>query len=83
VTGVQTCALPIYRVQVTHRAGHDNFVHAGPVLPEAVDRAAQFRLGVMYEQGKSVPQDYTEAANWYRRSADQGYGQGQNNLGNL
>ena len=41
----------------------------------------QHDLGVMYEEGRGVKQDYAEAAKWYRRAADQGYGYSQNNLG--
>ena len=26
----------------------------------------------MYNEGQGVPQDYAEAANWYRRAAEQG-----------
>lgn len=33
---------------------------------------AQFGLGVMYENGDGVPQDYRQAAVWYRKSAEQG-----------
>lgn len=31
--------------------------------------------------GKGVTQDYTEAAKWYRKAADQGFAQAQFNLG--
>ena len=30
-----------------------------------------------------MPQDYAEAGKWYRKSADQGYAQAENNLGIL
>ena len=29
-------------------------------------------LGTMYDKGQGVPQNYIEAANWYRKAADQG-----------
>jgi hypothetical protein len=35
----------------------------------------------MYYNGKGVPQDYAEAARWYRKAADQGNADAQNNLG--
>ena len=35
----------------------------------------------MYAQGRGVPQDYAEAARWYRVAADQGDPQAQYNLG--
>ena len=42
---------------------------------------AQYNLGVMYENGQGVPQDYAEAVRWYRLAADQGYATAQTNLG--
>jgi TPR repeat protein len=35
----------------------------------------------MYGEGRGVPQDYAEAARWYRRAAEQGDPQAQYNLG--
>jgi hypothetical protein len=35
----------------------------------------------MYANGEGVPQDYAEAAKWYRKAADQGYDVAQYNLG--
>lgn len=45
------------------------------------DAAAQFSLGILYDQGKGVPRDFAEAAKWFRKAADQGYAMAQNNLG--
>ena len=42
---------------------------------------AQYNLGVMYDNGRGVPQDYKEAIKWYRRSAEQGHASAQTNLG--
>ena len=42
---------------------------------------AQYRLGVMYERGRGVPQDYKTAAKWYRLAAKQGDADAQNSLG--
>ena len=42
---------------------------------------AQYNLGVMYDNGKGVPQDDAEALKWYRKAADQGLAQAQYNLG--
>ena len=33
---------------------------------------AQFNLGVFYNHGRGVSQDYNEAAKWYRKAAEQG-----------
>ena len=43
--------------------------------------AAQNNLGYMYEDGLGVPQDYAEAANWFRLSAERGLAAAQYNLG--
>ena len=50
-------------------------------LAEAGDADAQFNLGIMYSNGKGVPQDYAEAVKWWRLAADQGYAEAQHNLG--
>lgn len=42
---------------------------------------SQFRLGVLYFNGQqTVPQDYTEAAKWFRLAAEQGNTDAQSNL---
>ena len=43
--------------------------------------ATQHKLGVMYETGKGVPVDDTQAATWYRKAADQGHPSAQFSLG--
>jgi TPR repeat protein len=45
--------------------------------------AAQTYLGYMFETGRGVPQNYTEAAMWYRRAAEQGDSLAQYSLGLL
>ena len=42
---------------------------------------AQRNLGQMYEDGAGVREDWVTAAQWYRKSADQGYAKGQASLG--
>jgi TPR repeat protein len=41
---------------------------------------AQFDLGVVYAHSEGVPQNYTEAIQWYRRAAAQGEMRAQFNL---
>lgn len=43
--------------------------------------AAQYNLGVMYNQGLGVRQDYTLARQWYEKAASQGHAKAQVNLG--
>ena len=50
---------------------------------EQGDAAAQYNLGVLYDQGQGVPQDYGQAVKWYRLAAEQGDADAQFNLGAL
>ena len=52
-------------------------------LAEQGHPVAQFNLGIMYYNGKGVPQKYSEAAKWYLKAAEQGYANAQNNLGEM
>ena len=38
-------------------------------------------MGFIYDNGQGVPQNDKEAVKWYRKSAEQGYLDAQNNLG--
>ncbi len=50
-------------------------------LAEQGDAGAQNQLGIMYSNGKSVPQDYAKALQWWRKAAGQGFARAQFNLG--
>jgi TPR repeat protein len=50
-------------------------------LAEAGDPAAQNNLGVLYREGKGVPQNYPESLKWFHSSADQGDAWAEYNLG--
>lgn len=52
-------------------------------LAERGDPSAQTYLGFMFETGRGVPQNYTEAAMWYHRAAEQGDSLAQYSLGLL
>ena len=41
-------------------------------LAKQGDADAQFNLGLMYDKGQGVPQDYKTAVKWYRLAAEQG-----------
>ena len=43
--------------------------------------AAEGSLGLMYYQGRGVPQDDAEAVNWFRKAAEQGHAPAQRTLG--
>lgn len=48
---------------------------------EQGDAKAQVNLGLMYDQGVVVPQDYQQAVIWYTKGAEQGDADAQANLG--
>ncbi len=50
-------------------------------LAEQGDADAQFNLGIMYDNGRGVPQDYVQAVRWYRKAAEQGGAKAQDGRG--
>ena len=50
-------------------------------LAERGEVLSQYLLGLMYHEGRGVPQDYAEAVKWYRKSAEQGLTHAEYNLG--
>ena len=50
---------------------------------EKGDAEAQYSLGLLYERGRGVPQDYQEAAKWFRLAAEQGDAKAQVEMGRL
>jgi len=62
---------------------------AGQEVSEILQRAeggnpdAQNQLGVLYSEGRGVPQNYLEAKDWFKKAADQGHAGAQVNLGTL
>ena len=44
-------------------------------------RGAQFRLGVVYAEGRGVAQDDKESVRWFRLAAEQGDAEAQGGLG--
>lgn len=44
---------------------------------------AQYKLGLMYDIGKEVDQDYQKAFKWYEKSANQGLASSQSKLGSM
>ena len=52
-------------------------------LAEQGNSAAQYNVGLLYEKGRGVPQDYGEAYTWYSLSAEKGVTASQYGLGYL
>jgi len=49
----------------------------------AGDAASEYQVAIQYQKGDIVPRDFVQAANWYRKAADQGYAPAQYKLGLL
>jgi S1-C subfamily serine protease len=45
------------------------------------DADAQLAIGIMFDLGQGIPQNFTEALKWYTRAAIQGNAKARNNLG--
>jgi TPR repeat protein len=67
----------------TETAGHSAAIHLGRLHEDAEQGSplAQYLLGAFYQLGEAVPQDHSEAVNWYRRAANQGLAVAQFALG--
>ncbi len=79
-----TCMGAATAAEDTGTAGH-SAAHLSRLHEDAQQGSplAQYLLGAFYQLGEAVPQDYTEAANWYERAADQGLAVAQFALGAL
>ena len=44
---------------------------------------AQYNLGVVYDNGQGVDQNYKKAFEWYEKAAEQGHTEAQHNLGTV
>ena len=53
------------------------------VKANAGDADAQHKLGVSYDNGQGVPQDFTQAVGWYRKAAEQNNAVAQSLLGTM
>jgi len=50
-------------------------------LAERGNSGAQYNIGLLYDTGQGVPQDYKVSVIWYRLAAEQGHANAQYNLG--
>jgi TPR repeat protein len=76
---------PTVRSGVAAIARQDYVTAARDLAPiaERGNPEAQAYMGYLYATGRGVPQNYTQAAIWYRRAADQGHSGAQYELGLL
>ncbi len=75
---IEKC-MSAYNRNVDHRK---SFIVCRPPAEQGVS-LAQNALGEMYMYGKGIPQDYNEAAKWFRLAAEQGHRRAQFLLGVL
>ena len=68
-------------LEAYERGDYETALQEFQPLAESGDSNAQFRLGVMYDNGEGVAQDYGEAFKWYRKAAQQDHAIAQFNLG--
>src|SRR4051794_22798315 len=65
------------------RGEHEIALNLARPAAERGDQVAQYILGLLYRNGRGVPQDYAEAMRWFRKAADQGNAWAQNSIGYL
>ena len=66
--------------------GGDEYVSAAKVCRKEAEQGvplAQYTLGLLYLEGKGVPQDKAEAVKWLRKAAAQGHAEAKEELKKL
>lgn len=69
---------------ITHikeRNASDNNINELILKAKQGDMKSQSELGFLYENGKGVEKNYSQAVYWYKKASDQGYAIAQYNLG--
>ena len=69
--------------EAVRQGKYDTAYNIWKVLGEDGDALSQYNLGVLYEKGQGVEQDYAQALYWYIKAADQGVVKAQYNLANM
>jgi len=72
--------LPAFTLLIVSSLAASNFNEIRR-MAELGDTVAQLDLGNSYYTGEGIPQNYNEAAKWYRIAAKKGNAVAQNNLG--
>ncbi|WP_183893956.1 peptidoglycan-binding protein [Rhizobium skierniewicense] len=83
-------AAPVDEVQQQILAAADTIAVPSDIKPASLseaaakgDRQALFEVGARYTDGRGVAADRSEAAKWYKLSADRGFAPAQYRLGNM
>ncbi len=74
---------PAVNTSQTNRAEDEATAKELRKAAEEGDASAQNRLGLLYDEGQGVPQNYRQAKEWFEKAAKQGHVGAQTNLGTL
>jgi len=81
-----TCVFSVLTCMASAMAAQNAAAGLDPALlakANAGDAASEYLVAIEYQKGDVVPRDFVQAANWYRKAADQGYALAQYRLGLL
>lgn len=82
VNGLGSLCYSVYKKLLPHHVPHYRGIEGCKEAAISGDARARFTLGNAYEHGDfGLPQDYAEAAKWYRKAAEQNHHNGQLFLG--
>ena len=70
-------------IDAYNRGDYATALHEWRPLAKQGNANAQYNLGVLYDKGQGVPQNYWLARKWYEKAAAQGDAEAQFNLGFL
>ena len=82
-TTASECAIRGGEYTSADRASYTTALKIWLPLANQGDPVAQTYVGEIYEKGLGVPPEYSLAANWYNKAAEQNYARAQLNLGAL
>ena len=71
---------PDLQRQAMEKHIHEGIGRLNHELELLEDPETTYRFGMMSFDGRGVPRDYVEAANWFRMAAEQGHAKAQRNL---
>jgi hypothetical protein len=80
------CVLFTFALIATLVAAQDVTAALDPALlakAKSGDAASEYLVAIEFQKGDIVPRDFVQAADWYRKAADQGYAPAQYKLGLL
>jgi hypothetical protein len=81
-----TCIFFTFTLPATLVSAQDSATGIDPAMlakAKSGDAASEYLVAIQYQKGDIVPRDFVQAADWYRKAADQGYALAQYRLGLL